>query len=46
LASEAKYRVERQFSPTRQRELLEMLYGTMIGDSFSMGIEEPAHGVA
>jgi glycosyltransferase involved in cell wall biosynthesis len=46
LASEAKYRVEREFSPTRQRELLEMLYSTMIGDSFPMEIEEPAHGVA
>ena len=46
LASEAKYRVAREFSPTRQRELLEMLYSTMIGDSFSMGIEEQAHGVA
>ena len=46
LASEAKYRVAREFSPARQRELLEMLYSTMIGNSFSMGIEEAAHGVA
>lgn len=46
LASEAKYRVAREFSPTRQRELLEMLYSTMIGDSFSMDIGERVHGVA
>ncbi|HEY5254462.1 MAG TPA: hypothetical protein VIJ53_07415, partial [Acidobacteriaceae bacterium] len=46
LASEAKYRVAREFSPARQRELLEMLYCTMIGDSFSIEIGEPAHGVA
>ena len=46
LASEAKYRVEQDFSPTRQRELLEMLYRTMIGDSFPMEVEERAHGVA
>lgn len=46
LASEAKYRVAQEFSPTRQRELLEMLYSTMIGDSFSMEIGEAVHGVA
>ncbi|MGO8719739.1 MAG: glycosyltransferase [Acidobacteriaceae bacterium] len=46
LAAEAKYRVEQDFSPTRQRELLEMLYKTMIGDSFPWEVEEPAHGVA
>jgi glycosyltransferase involved in cell wall biosynthesis len=46
LAAEAKYRVAREFSPTRQRELLEMLYSTMIGESFPIEIEEPAHGVA
>ena len=46
LASQAKYRVAREFSPTRQRELLEMLYSTMIGDSFPMGGEQAAHGVA
>jgi glycosyltransferase involved in cell wall biosynthesis len=46
LASEAKYRVAREFSPARQRELLEMLYCTMIGDSFAAEIGEPAHVVA
>jgi len=46
LASEAKYRVAQEFSPTRQRELLEMLYSAMIGDSFPMAIGEAAHGVA
>ena len=46
LASEAKYRVQQDFSPTRQRELLEMLYRTMLGDAFPMEVEEPAHGVA
>ena len=46
LASEAKCRVSQEFSPNRQRELLEMLYSTMIGDSFSMEIGEAAHGVA
>lgn len=46
LAAEAKYRVEQDFSPARQRELLEMLYKTMIGDSFPMEVEEAAHGVA
>ncbi|MHB1937657.1 MAG: glycosyltransferase [Acidobacteriaceae bacterium] len=46
LASEARYRVAQDFSPTRQRELLEMLYKTTIGDSFSTDVEEAAHGVA
>jgi glycosyltransferase involved in cell wall biosynthesis len=46
LASEAKYRVAQEFSPARQRELLEMLYSTMIGNAFSMESGEPAHGVA
>ncbi len=46
LAAEAKYRVQRDFSPRRQRELLEMLYKTMLGDAFSGEIEELVHGVA
>lgn len=46
LAAEAKYRVAKEFSPTRQRELLEMLYSTMMGDSFSIEIGEPANVVA
>ena len=46
LASEAKYRVTEDFSPRRQRELLEMMYKTMLGDAFPEEIEEQAHGVA
>ncbi len=45
LALEAKHCVEQNFSPKRQRELLEMLYKTMLGDLFSLEVEE-AHGVA
>ncbi|MGH9616662.1 MAG: glycosyltransferase [Acidobacteriaceae bacterium] len=46
LATEAKYRVQRDFSPIRQRELLEMLYKSMIGDSFPIEVEQSAHVVA
>ncbi|MHB8303934.1 MAG: glycosyltransferase [Acidobacteriaceae bacterium] len=46
LALEAKRSVEHNFSPQRQRALLEMLYSTMLGDAFAMDIEEQKHGVA
>ncbi len=46
LASEAKYRVKEDFSPQRQRALLEMLYRAMLGDAFSIELEEPANVVA
>ncbi len=46
LSIEAKQRVERDFSPKRQRDLLEMLYKTMLGASFPVEAEEPAHVVA
>lgn len=46
LAAEAKYHVQENFSPRRQRGLLEMLYKILLGDTFSVEIEEPAHVVA
>lgn len=46
LAVEAKHRVERNFSPRRQRMLLEMLYQTMLGDAFVVEAEELQHIVA
>lgn len=46
LALDAKHHVERNFSPQRQRALLEMLYRNLIGDAFSISGEELHHGVA
>lgn len=46
LAIEAKQRVEQDFSPKRQRDLLEMLYKTMLGASFPVEVEESSHVVA
>lgn len=43
---EAKQRVERNFSPVRQRTLLEMLYQTLLGNAFSMQSEIRQHIVA
>lgn len=44
LAVDAKHHVEQNFTPKRQRNLLEMLYKTMLGDTFEL--EELAHGAA
>lgn len=46
LAAEAKYQVQENFSPRRQRSLLEMLYKIVLGDAFSVEVEEPANVVA
>lgn len=46
LAAEAKYHVQENFSPKRQRSLLEMLYKMLLGDIFSVEVEEAAHVVA
>jgi glycosyltransferase involved in cell wall biosynthesis len=46
LASEARRHVEGHFSPVRQRSLFEMLYRTLLGDSFALEVEERVHVVA
>ncbi len=46
LASDAKRHVQENFSPARQRNLLETLYKTLLGDTFAMEIEERANVVA
>ncbi len=46
LAYEAKRHVQENFSPKRQRSLLEMLYNTLLPDTFSMEIEEQVNVVA
>jgi glycosyltransferase involved in cell wall biosynthesis len=46
LASEAKRHVQENFSPKRQRALLEMLYKTLLRDTFSAGAEEAENVVA
>jgi glycosyltransferase involved in cell wall biosynthesis len=46
LASEAKRHVEQNFSPKRQRALLEMLYSTLLRETFSLEAEEQLHVVA
>lgn len=46
LAAEAGHRVQQDFSPRRQREMLEMLYKSILGHAFPEEIEELAHGVA
>ncbi len=46
LAIDAKRHVEENFSPARQRGLLEMLYRANLENTFSAEVEEPVHGVA
>lgn len=46
LAADAKYHVQENFSPRRQRTLLEMLYKILLGAAFSVEVEESAHVVA
>ncbi len=46
LAIDARRHVEHNFSPARQRTLLEMLYKTLLGDSFAVELEERVHVVA
>lgn len=46
LASGAQRHIRRNFSPERQRTLLESLYETMLGPAFSTGVEESEHVVA
>lgn len=46
LASEAKHHVQENFSPKRQRDLLEMLYKMQLAQDWAPEHEEPAHVVA
>ncbi len=46
IAADAQYRVTRNFSPGRQRDLLEMLYKTMLGNAFTAEVEELENVVA
>ncbi|MEO6828693.1 MAG: glycosyltransferase [Acidobacteriaceae bacterium] len=46
LAAQARRHVENNYSPTRQRSLLEMLYQTLLGDAFAGEAEERVHVVA
>jgi glycosyltransferase involved in cell wall biosynthesis len=46
MASGAQRHIRRNFSPDRQRSLLESLYETMLGSAFAAGVEESVHVVA
>jgi glycosyltransferase involved in cell wall biosynthesis len=45
-ALESKQQVQKNFSPARQRQLLEMLYATMLGNAFAVEAEELENVVA
>lgn len=46
LIKHAREAVDRNFSPRRQRTLLEMLYKTLLGDAFPIEVEDYGRGVA
>ena len=46
VGADGKRHVEQCFSPGRQRSLFEMLYKTLLGNAFTIEVEEPLHGVA
>jgi glycosyltransferase involved in cell wall biosynthesis len=46
LTSSAQRHIRRNFSPDRQKALLESLYETMLGPAFSAAVEEVEHVVA
>jgi glycosyltransferase involved in cell wall biosynthesis len=46
LVVSARRRIQHDFSPARQRSLLESVYENALGGAFAAGVEEPEHVVA